>query len=144
MQKSATTTPDEHLASLPDDIRPDLETLDAAIAREMAGEERVLWEGKFWGGSEQRIIGYGSYTYTGSNKKSGEWFIVGLAAQKNYISVFVNAVEGGGYLAERFADRIGKAKLGRSSIGFKRLADIDLDVLLELVRRAREVMAAPR
>ena len=140
MQRSTTTTPDEHLASLPDEVRPDLQTLDAAISREMSGEERVLWEGRFWGGSEQRIIGYGAYTYTGSNRKPVDWFIVGLAAQKHYITVFVTAVEGGAYLAERYAERLGKAKVGRSSISFKRLADIDLGALLELVRRARLVM----
>jgi Domain of unknown function (DU1801) len=143
VQRSTTTTPDEHLASLPDQVRADLQALDAAISREMAGEERVLWEGRFWGGSEQRIIGYGAYAYTGSSKKPVEWFVVGLAAQKNYITVFVNAVEGGGYLAERHADRLGKAKIGRSSISFKRLADIDLGVLLELVRRAQQVMTTP-
>jgi hypothetical protein len=87
MRKSTTTTPEEHIASLPDDVRADIATLDGAIAAAMPGEERVVWEGKFWGGTDQRIIGYGSYHYKGRSGAEGEWFIVGLAVQKNYLSL---------------------------------------------------------
>jgi len=133
--------PDAYLAALPDAIRDDMKQLDAAISKAMGGLDRVLWEGIFWGGSEQRIIGYGQYRYVGRDKKEGDWFIVGLAAQKTYLSVYVSAAEDGVYLARKYADRLGKAKVGSSVISFKRLADIDLDVLLELVARAREIMA---
>ena len=138
MQRSK-TSPDDHIASLADDVRSDISTLDAEISRLMKGQERVLWEGKFWGGSEQRIIGYGSYRYTGKSGASGDWFVVGLAAQKNYITVFVNAVADGAYVAESYKERLGKAKVGRSSISFKRLSDIDLAVLSEAITRARTV-----
>jgi hypothetical protein len=138
----STTSPDAHIASLPDAVRPDIATLDARIAEAMEGATRVLWEGRFWGGSDQRIIGYGDYTYTGRSGTTVDWFVVGLAAQKNYISVFVNAVEGGAYLAERYADRLGTAKVGKSSISFKRLSDIDLDVPIELIAKARAASGA--
>lgn len=138
MQRS-TTTPDEHLASLPDDVREDLTILDGVITRAMSGEERVLWEGKFWGGTDQCIIGYGAYTYTGKSGSTGEWFVVGLAKQKDHISVYVNGAEDGQTLSKRFAERLGKVKAGSGNVTFKRLADIDLDVLRELVGRAREL-----
>ena len=130
---------DEHIASLADDVRADIARLDEVISSVMKGHERVLWEGRFWGGSDQRIIGYGAYTYKGRSGATGEWFVIGLAAQKNYISVFVTAVDEGAYLAEAYRERLGKAKIGRSSISFKRLADIDLPVLIELITRARKV-----
>ena len=139
MQKSTTTTPDEHIASLPDDVRDDIATLDAAITAGMPGEERVVWEGKFWGGTDQRIIGYGSYHYKGRSGAEGEWFIVGLAVQKNYLSLYVNAAEDGTYLSEVYGTRLGKAKAKRANIQIKRAADLDLDVLRELVARAREL-----
>ncbi len=138
MQRSE-VTPDEFLASLPTDVKADMDALDREISTVMTGAERVLWEGRFWGGSEQRIIGYGAYRYEGRSGRSGDWFVVGLAAQKNYLTVFVNAVADGRYLAESHAGTIGKAKIGRSSISFKRLSDINLPVLLELVGQAREV-----
>lgn len=140
MQRSD-TPPDDHLASLPDAVRDDMTRLDAAISRVMHGLDRVVWEGKFWGGSEQRIIGYGDYRYTARDRSEVDWFIVGLAAQKNHLSVYVSAVEDGAYLTRRYADRLGKVKVGSSAISFKRLADVDLDVLLELVARSRELMA---
>jgi hypothetical protein len=141
MQRSS-TSPDEFIASLPEDVRPDIEALDRAISGVMSGAGRVLWEGKFWGGSDQRIIGYGEYRYTNSRGKIGEWFAIGLASQKNYITVFVNAVENGAHLAEKYSDRLGKVKVGRSSVSFKRLADVDQHALTEMLERARELMPA--
>jgi hypothetical protein len=135
----STMSPDEHIASLPDGVREDIASLDAQIAEVMAGEERVLWEGKFWGGSEQRIIGYGSYRYKGRSGAEGEWFVVGLAAQKNYLSLYVNAAEDGQYLGKVYASRLGKVKAGSANLQFKRAADLDLDVLDEMVARARDL-----
>jgi Domain of unknown function (DU1801) len=137
MQRSS-TTPDEFIASLPDGAREEIAALDAAISTVMAGLERVLWEGKFWGGTEQNIIGYGAYTYAGKSGSTGEWFIVGLAKQKDHISVYANAAEDGQALSKRYAARLGKVKAGSGQIGFKRLADIDLDVLVEMVGKARD------
>jgi hypothetical protein len=64
-----------------------------------------------------------------------------LAAQKNHISVYVNAADADGYLVKKYADRLGKARVGSASIAFKSVADIDLDVLRELLEAAREQMA---
>ena len=135
------TSPDEFLASLPDDVRDDMTTLDGVIAEAFAGDERVLWEGKFWGGTQQHIIGYGAYRYKGRSGAEGEWFVVGLAAQKNYLSLYVNATVDGQYVGKVYAPRLGKVKAGSANLQFKRAADLDLDVLRELVTAARE--AAP-
>jgi hypothetical protein len=142
MKKSTTTSPEAHIASLPVDVREEIATLDAAIAEAMAGDERVVWEGKFWGGTEQRIIGYGSYHYRGRSGAEGEWFIVGLAAQKNYISLYLNAADEEGYLGERYASRLGKVKASKANIRLRRASDLDLAVLREMVSRARELVRA--
>jgi hypothetical protein len=68
--------------------------------------------------------------------------VCGLAQQKNYITVFVNGVTEGGYLAESYAKRLGKVKVGRSTVSFKQLADVDLKELLVLVTEARDQFAA--
>lgn len=140
MQRS-TTTPDAHIASLPDGVREDVASLDAAISGVMAGEERVLWEGTFWGGTQQHIIGYGSYHYRGRSGAEGEWFIVGLAAQKHYLSLYVNAADDGQNLGKVYASRLGKVKAGGANLQFKRAADIDLAVVREMVQRAKELTA---
>ena len=133
-------SPDDHVASLPDGVREDIATLDAVIAEAMTGEERVLWEGVFWGGSTQAIIGYGSYRYKGRSGAEGEWFKVGLAAQKNYLSLYVNAADDGQNLAKSWAPRLGKVKAGSANLQFKRAADVDLEVLREMIVRARELI----
>jgi hypothetical protein len=138
----STTSPDEHIASLPDGVREDIATLDARISEVMAGQERVLWEGKFWGGSQQRIIGYGSYRYKGRSGAEGEWFVIGLAAQKNYLSLYVNAAEDGQYLGKAYAPRLGKVKAGSANLQFKRADDLDVDVLVEMVAKARDLTLA--
>lgn len=134
--------PDDVIDSLPEPVREDMRRLDESIAQVMHGLPRDVWEGPFWGGTQQRIIGYGRYIYRGRSGREGEWFIAGLASQKNYLSIYVSAAEDGVYLAKRYADRLGKVKIGSSSISFKRLADIDVDVLVDLLQRARELTAA--
>ena len=59
--------------------------------------------------------------------------------QKNYLSLYVNAAEGGQSLAKLYAPRLGKVKAGSANLQFKRAADVDLDVLRELVTKAREL-----
>jgi len=127
---------DDHLASLSDDVRPQMELLDSEIVARMAQASRVLFVGKFWGGSDQNIIGYGEFRYTNSSGKTVEWFMVGLAAQKSYISMYVNAVADGGYLLAQYKDRLGKVKTGSASISFKTVDDVDMVVLMELVDKA--------
>ena len=135
--------PNDYIESLPTETRADVARLDTEISKIMAGHPTVMWEGKFWGGSEQQIIGYGDYSYERSDGKTAAWFIVGLAQQKQYISVYVNAFDEDGYLTEKYADRLGKAKVGKSSISFRSLDDIDLDGLLDLVVKAEHQMSHP-
>lgn len=123
----------DHLASLPDDVRDDIVLLDSQIVASMPLASRVLFEGKFWGGSDQKIIGYGEFRYTNSSGKAVVWFMVGLAAQKNYISMYVNALDDDGYLLAKYKDSLGKVKTGSASISFKTVDDVDLGVLMELV-----------
>ncbi len=136
----SSTTPDEFIATLPDGIRDDIRTLDAELTRIFAGHERVLWEGPMWGGADQRIIGYGAYRHHGGSGASGDWFVVGLAAQKAHLSLYVSAAEDGRYLAKRYADRLGKVKVGSANVTFKRFADLDLPVVLEMAEHARDLM----
>ena len=130
------TTPDAYLASLPDEHRETLESVDRAIHRALPDRQRVLWQGVFWGGTQQSIIGYGHIEQTGSSGNTVEWFLVGLARQKRNYSIYVNATVDNAYLAHRYADRLGKVKLGAASIGFRHLEDLDLVVLTELVTEA--------
>ena len=130
---------DDFLETLDEEVRDDMRTLHQVIGGELQGLPVALYEGVFWGGSHQEIIGYGTYSYTKSDKTEVEWFLVGLARQKRYLSVYVNAVEDRKYLSEVYGPDLGKVKVGKASIGFDSVADIDLDRLRALVARAREI-----
>jgi hypothetical protein len=139
MDRSTTTTPDEFLASLPDDVRAEVTALDADLSRVFAGHDRVLWEGPMWGGTHQRIIGYGSLVQRQRSGAEVEWFVVGLAAQKDHLSLYVSAVEDGDYLVRRWADRLGRVKVGSANVTFRRVADLDRPAVLAMAERARDL-----
>lgn len=127
---------DVFLASIEDEHGEDLRILDGVIVKKMPGSARYLYEGKFWGGSDQQIVGYGVMDYVNRSGDQVEWFVVGLAEQKNYISVYVNAVKDGRYLLREYENRLGKAKVGSAAISFSNLDDVPFDVLMELVEEA--------
>jgi hypothetical protein len=138
-----TTTPiEEYLDSLPEDRREEMRSLDAAIAPIFAGQERVLWEGVFYGGTQQRILGYGLYHYRGRSGAEGDWFVVGLAVQKDHLTFYATGAEDGQSLIKRHGSRLGKAKLGSGSATFRRLTDVDLAAVVDIATRARDLMAA--
>ncbi len=130
------TLPEEYINSQEQDIKTVLHELHTLIKTALPGQDICMWEGIFWGGSEQRIIGYGNFSYTRSDKKQVEWFLIGLTRQKNYFSVYVNAVEGRKYLAEIYKSQLGKVKTGKSSISFNELEDVNLDTLREMIEHA--------
>lgn len=143
MQPSS-TDPTEFLSALEDQRRADLEVLDELLVNAMPGRERTLWEGVFWGGTEQSIIGYGDLVQPRPKGDDVEWFVIGLALQKKHISLYVNAVEDNTYLGSRYADRLGKVKIGAASIGFTSVDRIDLDVLAELAEHAHRISPPDR
>ncbi len=87
-----------------------------------------------------KMIGYGSYHYRYASGREGDTFVIGLASNKRYISLYVTAADERGYVSERYRDRLPKADIGRSCVRLRCLADVDEDVLIELVHEGREVL----
>ena len=131
-----TTSVDDHLAAIDGGMGEDMRLLDEQISRRMPGRDRHLYEGKLWGGSDQHIVGYGVMDYTNRSGNEVQWFAVGLAVQKTYISMYVNAVENDAYLLSQYEGKLGKVKVGSAAVSFDSVADVDWDNLMELVERA--------
>jgi hypothetical protein len=133
-------TPSEFLAVIEDpDIRAAMIELDDLIQSCLPGRERLLWEGAFWGGTEQSIVGYGHIVQPRPRGEDVRWFLVGLARQKDHFSVYLNAVDDGQYLGQHYAGELGKVKVGAASIGFKKLTDLDLDAFRAMLAQAHEI-----
>ncbi len=124
---------DTFLASLDGPHAETMRTLDALICERLGGRERELWEGVFWGGTEQRIIGYARIEQPRPKGESVEWFLLGLAQQQKHVSLYVNAVADGGYLLAQYQGRLGSLKQGAAALTIPSLEKADLDGLASLV-----------
>ncbi len=99
------------------------------IMKEATGEEP-----KMWGPS---IVGFGKYHYKYESGREGNWFLTGFSPRKQKISVYIMP----GF--ERFNDLIahlGKHSTGKSCLYFKKLTDIDCNILSQLIRESVEYM----
>jgi hypothetical protein len=129
---------EEFLAEVPAERRALLLAVHETIVAAAPQLDQWVWRGRMWGGTDQTILGYGHFSYVNSSKERVDWFLVGLANQKAYVSLYVNATRDGKYLGKVYAERLGKVKIGSASISFKKLEDVDLKVLAELVASAAE------
>ena len=128
-------TVDTYLQALPDARRELVRTVHERV-RHAVPELEV----RMWG----KVIGYGSFHYRSKSGREGDWFPIGLANQKRYVSLYLCAADDDGYLAEANAERLGRVDVGKSCVRFKKLEDLNLDVVDELCRRATELVAAGR
>ncbi len=85
------------------------------------------------------MIGYGSFPYLNYKKDMIEWPVVSLASQKNYISIYVCAVDGKEYVAEKYKKELGKVSVGKSCIRFKKIEDVDLKILKKVLQFAQKM-----
>jgi hypothetical protein len=135
--KRVSLSVNEYLDSLPEEFAKEMRLVHTSIAGHMKNIKPVIWQGVFWGGSDQTIIGYGDLIYQRPGKEKVEWFVVGLARQKNYYSVYINASEDGQYILKKYADKLGKVKIGSGSLSFAKLEDVNMEELMKLVDIAR-------
>jgi len=82
------------------------------------------------------MLGYGSFPYLNYKKEKIYWPVIALANQKNYISLYVCAVDRGQYIAEKYKKELGKVSVGRSCIRFRKLEDINLAALKKVLQLA--------
>ena len=82
---------------------------------------------KMWGPS---IVGFGSYSYKYESGHSGEAALAGFAVRGKELVVYIYAdnPKQRGLLA-----KLGKHKMGKVCLYFKRLADLDVKVLEALI-----------
>ena len=80
------------------------------------------------------MLAYGPWHFKYESGREGDWFRIGLASNKNYISLYICAMDGKTYVAEKFKKQLPKANVGKSCVRFKRLSDLDQTALAKLIR----------
>jgi hypothetical protein len=93
---------------------------------------------RMWGPS---IVGFGTYTYHYASGREGDWMVTGFSPRKSDLTLYIMP---GFARYEALMAKLGKHKTGKSCLYLKRLDDVDMAVLDELVRESVAAMAAQR
>ena len=114
---------DTFIAAIPHAVRQaDAKTLDA-LYRKITGAEPRMWG--------PTIIGYGQYHYIYDSGREGDSLAAGFSPRKTNLSIYIMP----GYQDYgEILGRLGKHKIGKACLYVNKLADINMDVLEELIR----------
>ena len=97
------------------------------MMQDITGEEPAMWG--------TSIVGFGSYRYRYASGREGEWFLVGFAPRKQNLTLYImSGFEG----YDSLLAKLGKFKTGKVCLYIKKLEDIDLPTLEELMRQSVE------
>lgn len=131
----------DYIASQPEAKRTDMQRIHDNILALLPGGR--LW---FYDGLNETkkvisnpTIGYGHLNLKYADDSSREYFRIGLLANSTGISVHILGIEDKTYLPRTYAETLGKATITGYCIRFKKLKDIDLDVLLSAVQYGIEL-----
>jgi len=101
--------------------RADCDTL-VALMEKATGENAVMWG--------PSIIGFGTYRLAYADGSEADWPIAGFSPRKKELTLYI----AGGF--DRYAGlmkKLGKYRTGKVCLYIKRLEDVDMRVLRELV-----------
>ena len=113
-----------------DERRKDCQTLVRIMKRAVGAEP------KMWGSS---IVGFGHYHYKYASGRENDWFLAGFSPRKQDLTLYIMA---GFDRYDALMAKLGKHKTGKSCLYLKRLADVDVAVLEELISASVKHMTA--
>lgn len=96
----------------------------ASLMQDVTGEPPVMWG---------TIVGFGTYSYKYASGRTGDWPLVAFSPRKKDLTIYLMpGIEEFPDLAEK----LGKYSNGKSCVYVKKLSDVDMVVLRELVVRS--------
>ncbi len=87
-------------------------------------------EPKMWGSS---IVGFGTYEYKYDSGREGIMLTTGFSNRKQAITLYIM---NGFKRYDELMNKLGKYKTGKSCLYIKRLSDIDINVLSDLISQS--------
>lgn len=129
--KVTETSVDDFIEAVPDPVRRADAKAVAALMTRLSGETPAMWG--------PTIVGFGSYHYRYESGHEGDACRLGFSPRKAELVLYVltGSPEQDAQLA-----RLGKHKTGKACLYIKKLADVDMAVLEEIVRGALASMDA--
>lgn len=126
MAENKTKEHDGDVEAFLESVAHDMRRSDALLVNQLM--QRISgYPAKMWGAT---MVGYGNYHYKYESGREGDYFRVGFSPRKQNLVVYIMP----GYTDySEILRRLGKHKTGKSCVYINKLADIDLDVLEELI-----------
>lgn len=95
-------------------------------------------------GMRFKMIGYGRFHSRARSGKSVEWPVVGVALQKNYVSVYLSAEKDGVPLIQSYSGKLGEIRSGRNNFSFEKYEDLSIPVVSSLFAEAQKIFTSSR
>ena len=119
----------EFLSRVPDEKKRQDSFTILELMQQVTGAEP-----KMWGDS---IVGFGNYHYKYASGREGDYFLAGFSPRKQNLTLYIMA---GFDQYDELLQRLGKHSTGKSCLYVKRIEDIDLATLRELVKQSVDHM----
>ena len=119
------STPEEYLAAVEEDRRADILELHNFIRTTVPELKPHI---------QLKILAYGSYDLKYASGKVVPWMRIGIASNAQNISLYLTGRVNGVPLVESYKGKVGKASLGKGCIRFKKLSDLNLEVVGDMLR----------
>ncbi len=133
MSENKTKPNDESVLAFLNAVEHDQKRADSfeilEMMRELSGEEPKMWG--------PAIIGFGSYHYKYASGREGDFLRIGFSPRKQNISLYFMT---GSERDQHLIKKLGKYKTGKSCLYIKKLADVDQNVLREMIISLLAVM----
>lgn len=126
----------KYIGSQPEPKRRDMQALHDIILQVMPSCKLWFLDGKDGEGKtvSNPNIGYGFQTIKYADRKTRDFYQIGLSANKTGLSVYILGIEDKKYLARAYGKELGKASVTGYCIKFKTLKDINLEILEAAIR----------
>ena len=130
-----------YITSQPEPKRSEMQELHTRILAALPGCKLWYDDGK---NAENKTvsnpnIGYGFYTIKYADGKTRDFFQIGLSANTSGISVYILGLTDKTYLSQTYGKDLGKASVTGYCIKFKKLKDINIDVLEAAIKDGVEL-----
>ena len=135
MHKVQAKTLDEYFNA--DPVRKsDLEALDVLIRDTAPKLERWFYVGASDGkpGMRMILIGYGTFQYEVKSGERVEWPIIGMALQKNYLTLYTSVFKDDTPIIDQYIGRLGELKAGINNFSFVTFDQLDRDAVAALIK----------
>lgn len=113
---------DDFLAKTDEETRRECYQL-VEIMEKVTGEKAKMWG--------PAIVGFGQYHYKYDSGREGEICKIGFSPRKGNLSLYVLSVAGG---QDELLAKLGKHKAGKGCLYIKKLSDVKLDALEDLMK----------